>query len=193
MFDIGLNNGDDTADYLHLGYRVIGVEANRLLVAACKGRFENEIRQGRVTIINAGLSKDDSRDSQADGQDWSQNLFLNIKFSCLRKYGFKDIILIVGYKAEAITGYFQDGKKWGVNIEYFVEDKPLGTTGGLKEIENKLTSDFILSHGDVMSGHLAYPAISDFHKSRKGIATLVIHPNYHPYDSDLVQQTAKGV
>ena len=58
VFDIGLNNGDDTAYYLHLGYRVIGVEANPLLVAACKGRFENEIRQGRVTIINAGLLKE---------------------------------------------------------------------------------------------------------------------------------------
>ena len=112
---------------------------------------------------------------------------MNIKLTCLRKYGFKDIILIVGYKAEAITGYFQDGKKWGVNIEYFVEDKPLGTTGGLKEIENKLTSDFILLYGDVMLDIHVTQGLLDFHKSRKGIATLVIHPNDHPYDSDLVE------
>lgn len=111
---------------------------------------------------------------------------LEHQIDLLRKYAVTDIILIVGYKPEAITGYFQDGKKWGVNIEYFVEDRPLGTTGGLKEIESKLTSDFILLYGDVMPD-IFLPRLIDFHKSKKGIASLVIHPNDHPYDSDLVE------
>ena len=46
VFDIGLNNGDDTAYYLHLGYRVIGVEANPLLVAACKGDSKMKFARG---------------------------------------------------------------------------------------------------------------------------------------------------
>jgi len=111
---------------------------------------------------------------------------LEHQIDLLRRYGLKDIILIVGYKSEVITGYFQDGKKWGVKIEYFVEDKPLGTTGGLKEIEDKLTSDFVLLYGDVMVD-ISLSMLLDFHKSKKGIATLVIHPNDHPYDSDLVE------
>jgi FkbM family methyltransferase len=58
VFDIGLNNGDDTAYYLDLGYRVVAVEANPLLTAQCAVRFEDEIRQGRVKIINAGVLKE---------------------------------------------------------------------------------------------------------------------------------------
>jgi FkbM family methyltransferase len=57
VFDIGLHNGDDAAYYLDLGYDVVGVDANPLLTAQCTLRFENEIRQGRVRIINAGVLK----------------------------------------------------------------------------------------------------------------------------------------
>ncbi len=55
VFDIGLNNGDDAAYYLHLGYRVVGVEANPLLAAQCSQRFERDIRAGRLKILNAGI------------------------------------------------------------------------------------------------------------------------------------------
>ncbi|MBZ5618088.1 MAG: FkbM family methyltransferase [Acidobacteriia bacterium] len=58
VFDIGLNNGDDAAYYLHLGYRVVGIEANPLLAAQCTRRFENDIQQGRMTVINAGVLKE---------------------------------------------------------------------------------------------------------------------------------------
>jgi FkbM family methyltransferase len=57
VFDIGLNNGDDAAYYLHLGYRVVGVEADPLLAAHCSQRFEREIRSGQMTVVNAGILK----------------------------------------------------------------------------------------------------------------------------------------
>lgn len=55
VFDIGLHHGDDAAYYLNLGYRVVGVEANPVLAAGCARRFQNEIREGRLAIINAGV------------------------------------------------------------------------------------------------------------------------------------------
>jgi len=55
IFDIGLHNGDDAAYYLHLGYRVVGIEASPPLAAECAKRFEQETRQQRITIINAGV------------------------------------------------------------------------------------------------------------------------------------------
>src|ERR1039457_4333005 len=58
VLDIGLHNGDDAAYYLDLGYHVVGVEANPLLTSQCTPRFENEIRQGRVRVINAGVLKE---------------------------------------------------------------------------------------------------------------------------------------
>jgi len=58
VFDIGLNNGDDAAYYLHLGYRVVGVEANPLLADQCTQRFESEIRHGRMKVVTAGVLKE---------------------------------------------------------------------------------------------------------------------------------------
>lgn len=55
VFDIGMHNGDDTAYYLHLGYSVVGVDANPLLAAAGATRFQKEIREGRMKVINVGI------------------------------------------------------------------------------------------------------------------------------------------
>lgn len=57
VFDIGMHNGEDSAYYLHLGYSVLGVDANPLKTAECAARFRNEIRDGRMKIINAGVLK----------------------------------------------------------------------------------------------------------------------------------------
>ena len=58
IFDIGLHRGDDSAYYLCLGYRVVGVEANPLLAIHCMQRFANEIQQGRMLVVNAGVLKE---------------------------------------------------------------------------------------------------------------------------------------
>ena len=55
IFDIGLHNGDDAAYYFAVGHRVVGVEANPLLAAACETRFSAEIEQGRMIVVNCGV------------------------------------------------------------------------------------------------------------------------------------------
>ena len=49
----------------------------------------------------------------------------------LRNQGFTDLILTVSYKAEKIISYFGDGTNYGVNIQYYIEDTPLGNAGAL--------------------------------------------------------------
>ena len=49
----------------------------------------------------------------------------------LRNQGFTDLILTIGYMADKIQNYFGNGKRLGVNISYFVENKPLGNAGAL--------------------------------------------------------------
>ena len=58
VFDIGAHNGDDSAYYLQLGYRVIAVEANPLLAAACAKRFEVEIQSDKIKVLNVGVLKE---------------------------------------------------------------------------------------------------------------------------------------
>ncbi len=55
IYDIGIHNGDDTAYYLSRGYRVIGVDANPTMIESAYSRFSEEVRSGRLTLLNRGI------------------------------------------------------------------------------------------------------------------------------------------
>jgi FkbM family methyltransferase len=57
IYDVGMCNGDDTAYYLHQGYRVLAVEANPSLAAQAERRFQSAIREGRLTVLNIGIAE----------------------------------------------------------------------------------------------------------------------------------------
>ncbi len=103
----------------------------------------------------------------------------------LAEYNITDITILVNYLKDSIIDYFGDGSAFGVNISYYEELEPLGTVGGIKEIEESLTEDFIVFYGDVMV-NMDLNRLIDFHNQKNSEATLVLHPNDHPYDSDLV-------
>lgn len=103
--------------------------------------------------------------------------------------GFTDIILTIGYMADKIQNYFGDGSKWGVNIEYFVEDKPLGNAGALFLLN--LTEDFLLLNADAVF-EVDFNRMVDYHKEKGGLVTLFTHPNSHPYDSGLIVADKDG-
>jgi FkbM family methyltransferase len=63
VFDVGMNNGDDTAYYLHRGHRVVAIEADPTMVEEARGRFAEEIRTGRLQLLNVAIGP---RDEVAD-------------------------------------------------------------------------------------------------------------------------------
>lgn len=75
---------------------------------------------------------------------------LEIIIRRLEKQGFKRIIITVNHQADIIMAYFGDGSKWGVDIEYSLEDKPLGTMGPLQLLKD-LPDDFLVMNGDVLT------------------------------------------
>lgn len=101
----------------------------------------------------------------------------------LHDQGFTDIILTIGYMAEKIQEYFGDGSKWGVNIEYFVEEKPLGNAGAIFFLD--LKENFLLLNADAVFD-VDFNRMVEFHKQHDGLVTLFTHPNSHPYDSGLI-------
>lgn len=103
----------------------------------------------------------------------------------LKKQGFRDIIITVGYKADVIMNYFGDGSKLGIDIEYFIEDKPLGNAGALFKLKDKLSDVFLLLNGDAMFD-VDFNRFLSFHKQKDSLVTLFTHPNDHPYDSGLI-------
>jgi mannose-1-phosphate guanylyltransferase len=66
----------------------------------------------------------------------------------LKHYGINDIILAVSYHADKIKSYFKDGKEFGVNISYSLEETPLGTGGAVKQAAKEINEDFLLLWGD---------------------------------------------
>lgn len=57
IYDVGMHNGDDTAFYLHRGFRVVAVEADPTLIASARARFAAELAAGRLTLIHAGIAE----------------------------------------------------------------------------------------------------------------------------------------
>ena len=109
---------------------------------------------------------------------------LEYQIENLRTCGLTEIIIVIGHLGNVIKDYFQDGRKWNVNIEYFVEDHPLGTAGALFKMP-QLTEDFLLLCGDVIID-VDFNRFIAFHKKKKALASLMTHPNGHPYDSSLL-------
>jgi histidinol-phosphate phosphatase family protein len=108
-----------------------------------------------------------------------------------RRHGVTDIVLLTGHLAEVIEAYFGDGSRWGVNIRHVREAAPLGTAGAMKAIEHLAKGDFVVFYGDTIFD-LDLDALVVQHRKWKAAATLVVHPNDHPYDSDLVEADAAG-
>ena len=110
---------------------------------------------------------------------------LEHEMECLKEQGFTDVILTVSYMADKIIEYFGDGSRFGVHIEYYVEDKPLGNAGALFKLKDKLTEDFLLLNADSVF-NIDINRFLTFHKEHNALATLFTHPNDHPYDSGLI-------
>lgn len=103
-----------------------------------------------------------------------------------KRYGYTHILLIIGYLGDSIRSYFGNGSKWGVCIEYFEETCPFGTAGALVEIKHLLIDDFFVFYGDTIMD-VDLNEMLFFHQKHHSDATLFLHPNDHPYDSDLIE------
>lgn len=110
---------------------------------------------------------------------------LEHQIELLRSYGIKDIYILTGYLGHVIKDYFGDGRSFGVTLSVQQEEKPLGTSGGIRALKDELTEDFLVLYGDVMLD-FDIDAFMTFQRSTGGSATLIAHPNDHPYDSDLL-------
>ena len=83
---------------------------------------------------------------------------LEHELESLREQGFVDVLITVSLLGDKIMAYFGDGsgispatgKPFGVHIEYYVENEPLGNAGALFTIRDKLDEDFLLLNADAL-------------------------------------------
>ena len=117
---------------------------------------------------------------------------LEWQIECLKRNGINDICIVTGHLGEVIHSHFKDGSKFDVSIFYFNEDSPMGTAGALPHIGGFLTEPyFLLLNGDTIFD-IDISRMELHHKEKKAFVTLFVHPNSHPYDSDLVVLNSYG-
>ena len=110
---------------------------------------------------------------------------LEYQIETLKKQGYTDIILIVGHMGNVIQKYFGDGSAFGVQISYIVEEQPLGTAGALYFLKDEIQNDFLLLNGDIIFD-VDIQKFLEYHCNQRTAATILTHPNSHPYDSGII-------
>ena len=109
-----------------------------------------------------------------------------------KQYAIKNIYILSGHLSEVIVDYFGDGRKFGLNITHVIEKYPLGTAGAVKQLKNRLNERFMVVYGDVFLD-IDLKSFMDFDMETDSIADIIVHPNDHPHDSDLVDVNDENI
>ncbi|MDA1197217.1 MAG: sugar phosphate nucleotidyltransferase [Nanoarchaeota archaeon] len=94
-------------------------------------------------------------------------------FDLLKKYGVREVVLSIGHLRQQFKDYFEDGSKFGMQVEYIEEKEALGTAGPLLLYKDKLTDTFICSNGDELK-NINIARMYRLHKRKNALATLAL-------------------
>ena len=111
---------------------------------------------------------------------------LEYQIELAKKYGINEVFILSGYKSQSIIDYFKDGSDWGLSIKHITEKKPLGTAGSVFQLKEELNENFMVFYGDTIMD-INLKAMIEFDNKYQSIGTLLVHPNDHPFDSDIVE------
>lgn len=98
---------------------------------------------------------------------------MHYSIELLRKHGIKDIGVTLQYLPKVVQDYFGDGSQYNVNLQYYIEETPLGTAGSVKNAQELLDETFIVISGDALT-NIDLSKAMEFHKKKKSLATLVL-------------------
>lgn len=116
---------------------------------------------------------------------------LEHQLDLLRRYGLTDAYILSGHLAHVIYERINDGRAYGMRVTHIVEPRPLGTAGSVVLLKHLLDQRFLVLYGDVMLD-MDLERLIAWDRLQDSIATLVVHPNNHPDDSDLVEVNEDG-
>lgn len=107
--------------------------------------------------------------------------FLEYQFELLKRAGVSNIVLCIGHMGEQIQRRYGNGSRYGVNIKYSLEDKPLGTAGALKNAGDLLDDIFFTMYGDSYL-FLDFSLAMRHFRTQNKLALMTVYKNYDCYD-----------
>ena len=109
----------------------------------------------------------------------------------LRDHGFEDIVITVAFLPQAIRSYFGDGENLGVNIEYSVEESPLGTAGSVRLASDRLDETCLVISGDALCD-IDLSKIVEAHKAKGADVTIGLKSVENPLEFGIVVTDEDG-
>ncbi len=109
-----------------------------------------------------------------------------------QRNGCDDVVLLVGHGGEAIAEWAGDGSKFGLPLRLIMDRPARGTAGAVLSALPYLQSRFAVLYGDTML-NVDLARFQQAHAAGGGAVSLLVHPNDHPFDSDLVETDASGL
>jgi len=117
---------------------------------------------------------------------------LERQIGLLKRAGFEQLLLLVSHAAEHIVDFCAEHDNWGLDIQCVDDGTPRGTAGATLAVLDKLGEEFLVMYGDTML-EVDLARFHAFHSADSDTAaTLFLHPNDHPQDSDLVELDEDG-
>ncbi len=103
----------------------------------------------------------------------------------LKNHGINDVVITLQFMAEEIQDYFGDGSALGMNVQYSVEESPLGTAGSVKQAQEFLDEPFIVISGDAVTD-IDLSAVAAYHRSKGALATITLYRVPDPLEYGVV-------
>jgi NDP-sugar pyrophosphorylase family protein len=112
---------------------------------------------------------------------------LEVVIRQLAASGFTHVTMAVNHLAELVEAFFGDGRRWGLKIDYSVENRPLSTMAPLKLIRD-LPDDFLVMNGDILTD-LRYEELLRNHVDGQQLFTIssfqrAVHVDFGVLDTD---------
>jgi len=109
----------------------------------------------------------------------------------LKRHGITEVVITLQYMAEDVQDFFGDGQGFGMNIQYSIEESPLGTAGSVKQASQYLDDTFLVISGDAVTD-MDLSAAIDFHKQKQASATLILCRVANPLEYGVIIIDGEG-
>lgn len=106
---------------------------------------------------------------------------LDIVLSQLAQHGFDTVTLAIGHHGHLIRSYVGRGRRWGLAIDYTLEDNPLGTMGPVLQALGRLPEHFLVMNGDVLTD-LDYADLIGAHRGSDAPLTVATYQRHVKID-----------
>ncbi|MEM4389296.1 MAG: nucleotidyltransferase family protein [Candidatus Micrarchaeia archaeon] len=109
----------------------------------------------------------------------------------LKANGITNITLTIGYLGECIREHFGNGSRWGVNISYIEEKRPMNTAGSIYPARKEVKDTFVVVMGDHLTT-VDLQKMVRWHREKRAVATLGLKRQGMPLEYGIAEVDKHG-